>query len=131
MRHAIWALALLVAALAGSASAPRGPELTEPAPSETLLEPTTIRAASGPCVGAAPEARVSASYVALRWERACGGGASVLWRGPSAAELVPLVEIAHAGHVDVDVLPGRVHVYAVQPAGGALGPAIAVTLPPA
>jgi hypothetical protein len=131
MRHATWALVLLLAALlAGLAHAPRGPEHAEvPAAAPAALEPASLPAAEAACVGAAPEARVTSTYVALRWDRACGAAGDVLWRGPSAAELVPLVALAHAGHVDVDVAPGAFYAYAVAPAGGLLGPATAVAMP--
>ena len=121
MRHALWALALLV---------PFAPTVDAPDAPQPLL-PVALEAASLPsrCAPPAIEARVAEEYVALRWAPSCDASAYLVLRGRSEAELAPLVEVAHPGHVDVGVAAGATYAYALR-IGDAVGPSTLATLPP-
>jgi hypothetical protein len=102
--------------------------------SDAPLEPASLapaaalpRAPAPACVLDAPEVRATPTYAQLRWTP-CGDAGYEVLRGETPDTLAPLVEVAHPGHVDVDVTPGAVYYYAIaQP--GARSPVVVAAIP--
>lgn len=117
MRHALWALVLL-APLAQVAAAPLGAE-----------EPIEATGASPACIAPPVEATLHPGYARLRWPAACDAEGYVVHRGTLDSPLAPIVQVRLPGHIDVDIEPGEVYAYAVQPFGGPLGAPTVLGIP--
>jgi hypothetical protein len=91
---------------------------TAPTPTTAIVAPTPP-----PFCVLVLHAQRSGDHVALVWNECARASSYQVWRGPSAAELVPLIEVNHASHID---FPGGNAVYAVRVGDGPLSEAAAV-----
>ena len=129
--RATWPVLLLLALpLAGSVVAPlAAPDaplqataaLASPASASLPPSPPPPRSRPLPECAIQLAAVARDGHVALSWAPCEGVESYQVLRGPSAAELVPLVEVDHPSHVDFPPEGGAV--YAVRALGGALSAA--------
>jgi len=118
---------LLALPLTGSVLAPMAPDRPSDAPLEaTNAAALPARRDDAPCVPILAAER-AAHYIALSWTECEGAERYLVHSGPSAAELVPLVEVNHASHNDLAPAWATV-VYAVSTLDGPLSDSVGIAL---